>query len=76
MKTSTVKQLFEQHTSSYSTIQEQILQIEKEKLALMTEKFELKKKTHQEHTELLLSLVEKMNELTNIIRSIVPEYLE
>jgi len=68
-----VKHLFEQHTSNYSNIQEQMLQLKKEKLDLTKEKFEFKKKAHQEHTKLLISIMEKVDELTNIIR---PQYLE
>lgn len=73
IKKMAVKHLFEQHTSNYSNIQEQILQLKKEKLDLTKEKFEFKKKAHQEHTKFLISIMEKLDELANIIR---PQYLE
>lgn len=42
IKKGAVKYLFEQHTSNYLNIQEQMLQLKKEKLDLMKEKFEWK----------------------------------
>lgn len=71
-----VKHMLQQYTSDYSNINEQILQLKKEKLALAKEDLEFRKKAHQENTELLLLLNGKMDELLNIARSIAPQYLE
>lgn len=76
IKKQDVKRLFEQHTSDYSNIQDRMLQLNEEKMALAKEKFEFKKKAHQEHMDLLISLIKKVDELTNIARSIAPQYLE
>lgn len=76
MKKQDIKHLFEQHNSDYSNIQQQMLKLKEEKMALAKEKFEFKKKAHQENIELLTSLIKKVNELTNIIQSIAPQYLE
>ncbi|XP_071580557.1 uncharacterized protein [Temnothorax nylanderi] len=71
-----VKQLFEQHTADYCSIQNRTLQLKEEKLTVAKEELELKKQTYQERNELLTSLIEKVDELTNAIRSIAPQYLE
>ncbi|CAL1677382.1 unnamed protein product [Lasius platythorax] len=71
-----VKQLFEQHTADYCSIQERTLQLKEEKLTVVKEELELKKQSYQERNELLTSLIEKVEELTNIIRSVAPQYLE
>lgn len=76
LKKTNVKHLFHQHTVDYNDIQEKILEIKKEKLALQKEDLEFKKKSHQECTELMISLIGKIDELKNIVQTIAPIYLE
>lgn len=76
IKKQNVKHLFEQHTSDYCNIQERMLKLIEERLTVAKEVLEFMKKAHQKHTELLTSLVEKVNELTNMQSSIAPQYLE
>jgi len=45
-------------------------------LTIHKEELEFKKKAYEEHTELLTSLVDKVDELVNVVRSIAPQYLE
>lgn len=71
-----VKHLFEQHTPDYCNLQERMLQLKQEKLAILKERLELKKKDHEDHTRFFKSFLEKMDELMNIVRSIGPQYLE
>lgn len=60
----------------YCSIQEQTLQLKKEKLTVAKEDLEFKKQIYQERNELLTSLIEKVDELTNVVRSFAPQYLE
>jgi len=45
-------------------------------LAIIKGNLEFKKKAHQEQTELFKKLIEKVDDLTEIMRSIAPQYLE
>ncbi|CAL1671643.1 unnamed protein product [Lasius platythorax] len=75
MKKQDIKHLLEQHNSDYSNIQQQMFKLKKEDMVLAKKNLNLKK-AHQENIELLTSLIKKVNELTNIIQSIAPQYLE
>lgn len=68
--------MLEQHASDYSNINDKILQLKQEKIAIAREELEFKKKAHQEITELLLLLSDKVDELLNVARLLAPQYLE
>jgi len=53
-----------------------MLQLKEEQLSIYKEDFDFRKTAHKEHTEVLLSLIGKVDELTNTIRSFGPQYLE
>ncbi|XP_018367749.1 PREDICTED: myb/SANT-like DNA-binding domain-containing protein 4 [Trachymyrmex cornetzi] len=65
-----------EHTTDYCNLQEQILQLKQEKLAILKERLQLKKKDHEDYIRFFKSFLEKMDELMNIVRSIGPQYLE
>jgi len=76
IKKANVKELFEQHTSDYSSIQERMLKVENEKLLVAKEELHFKKEAHQQQIEVLTTLLQKMDELTSIAQSIAPQYLQ
>ena len=60
----------------YSNTQERILQLKEEELAISKEKLQFQKENSQERNEHLITLVEKLEEITNTIRSFASQYLE
>jgi len=62
-----MEKLFEQHTSDYSSIQERMLKVENEKLLVAKEELHFRKEVHRQQIEVFTTLLQKIDELTNIV---------
>lgn len=60
----------------YSNTQERMLQLKEEELAIEKEKLQFLKDSSQEQNEHFITLIEKVERLTNTVQSFAPQYLD